>query len=46
MAGKRGPLEKLVDVVTDKLSEALGALAPRPDAIPIPVRNDPRDRRR
>ncbi|WP_371155221.1 hypothetical protein [Jannaschia sp. 2305UL9-9] len=39
-------LGKLADVLKDKLSEVLGALAPEPDAIPIPVRNDPRVRRR
>ncbi|SFJ03439.1 hypothetical protein [Jannaschia pohangensis] len=42
MAGKRGTLEKLWDKATDKLSDLLGSLAPQPDAIPIPVRNDPR----
>lgn len=45
MADKRGTLGKLADVVKDKLAEILGDLAPQPDAIPIPVRNDPRDPR-
>ncbi|WP_167767132.1 hypothetical protein [Jannaschia formosa] len=46
MAKTRGPLDRLADILKDKLSEVLGALAPQPDAIPIPVRNDPRDRHR
>lgn len=44
MAGRRDGLGKLIDAIKDKLSEALGALAPQPDAIPIPVRTDPRRR--
>jgi hypothetical protein len=46
MADNRGPLDRLADVVKDKLSDILGALAPQPDAIPIPVRNDPNRLRR
>ncbi|MFO6464372.1 hypothetical protein ACK8OR_08270 [Jannaschia sp. KMU-145] len=42
MADSRGTIGKLADTLKDKLSEVLGALAPQPDAIPIPVRNDPR----
>ena len=38
----RGVLGKLVDTVTDKLSDLLGALAPEADAIPVPVRDEPR----
>lgn len=46
MTGKRTALDKLIDVVSDRLSDLLGALAPEPDAIPIPVRTDePRGRR-
>jgi hypothetical protein len=44
MASNRGPLDRLADLVRDKLSDLLGALAPQPDAIPIPVRDDPRRR--
>ncbi|CTQ32246.1 hypothetical protein [Jannaschia rubra] len=40
MASKRGPIQKLVDKVADRLSDLLGALTPEPDVIPIPVRND------
>ncbi|SDZ16856.1 hypothetical protein SAMN05444004_10716 [Jannaschia faecimaris] len=46
MAGKRSGLRKVIDAVSDRLSELLGSLAPQPDAIPIPVRNDERHRRR
>lgn len=46
MAGKRTPLDKVIDAVTDRLSDLLGALAPQPDAIPIPVRKDDPRRRR
>ncbi|MGB3407334.1 MAG: hypothetical protein WBA67_07550 [Jannaschia sp.] len=42
----RGSLEKLADKLKEKLSEALDALAPQADAVPIPVRNEPRDPRR
>ncbi len=42
MTKARGPIEKLADAVKDKLSDLLGALAPQPDAIPIPVRPDRR----
>ena len=43
MAGtRRGSFGKLVDAVTDKLSDLLGALAPEADAIPVPVRDEPR----
>lgn len=46
MADRRSPLDKLADAVKDKLSEVLGQFAPQPDAIPIPVRPDPRRDRR
>ncbi|MEM7641294.1 MAG: hypothetical protein AAF366_02060 [Pseudomonadota bacterium] len=46
MAETRSPAGKLIEQLKDKLSEVLGALAPQPDAIPIPVRNDPRRPRR
>ena len=45
MAKTHGMLGKLADILKDRLSEVLGALAPQPDAIPIPVRPDPRDPR-
>jgi hypothetical protein len=44
MASTRGPLDRLADLVKDKLSDVLGALAPQPDAVPIPVRDEPRRR--
>ncbi len=43
MAG-RSTIEKLADKVRDALSDALGALAPQPEAIPIPIRDEPRRR--
>lgn len=46
MADKRGPFDRLADAVKDALADVLGALAPQPDAIPIPVRDDPRRPRR
>lgn len=46
MADTRGPLDKLTDILKDRMADLIGALAPQPDAIPIPVRNDPRDPRR
>lgn len=46
MAHSNGTLGKLAEALADKLSEVLGALAPQPDPIPIPVRNDPRSPRR
>jgi hypothetical protein len=46
MAETRGPLDKLTDLLKDKLAEVIGTLSPEPDPIPIPIRNDPlRDRR-
>ncbi|PWJ21220.1 hypothetical protein [Jannaschia seohaensis] len=45
MPKTRGPLAKLTDILKDKLAEVMGALAPQPDVIPIPVRDDPRRRR-
>lgn len=46
MAGKRSVLDKVIDAVGDRLSDLLGSLAPQPEAIPIPVRNDDPRRRR
>ena len=46
MAGKRGVLDKVIDAVTDHLSDLLGALTPEPKTIPIPVRTDDRPHRR
>ncbi|MGB3556859.1 MAG: hypothetical protein WBA25_19710 [Jannaschia sp.] len=45
MADMRGPLDKVIDTIKDKLAEVLGALAPQHEAIPVPIRNDPRDPR-
>lgn len=45
MADRKGMLGKLAEEAKDRLSDLLGALAPQPDAIPIPVRDRPRDRR-
>lgn len=45
MADRQGVLNGWIDKVTEKLSDLLGQLAPEPDAIPIPVRNRPRDPR-
>ncbi len=42
MAGKRRTIGKLIDAVTDRLSELLGSLGPEPKRIPIPVRDNPR----
>ncbi|MEL6586013.1 MAG: hypothetical protein AAFY65_09290 [Pseudomonadota bacterium] len=39
MPTTRGPLDKLADILKDKLSEVMGVLAPQPDAIPVPVRD-------
>ena len=44
MAKRRGPLGKLIDAIRDGVTDALGVLAPQPDAVPIPVRDDPRRR--
>ena len=44
MTGRRGPFEKLIDTLKDGLAEVLGELAPRPDLVPIPIRDDPRRR--
>ena len=44
MAKRRGPLGRLIDAIRDGVTDALGALAPQPDPIPIPVRSDPRRR--
>jgi hypothetical protein len=47
MADARGTAGRLIDQIKDKLSEVLGALAPEPDAIPVPIRDDdPRRHRR
>lgn len=46
MADTRSPAQSLIDQLKDKLTEVLGALAPQPDVIPIPVRDDPRRPRR
>ncbi|WP_299818535.1 hypothetical protein [uncultured Jannaschia sp.] len=40
----KGTIEKLADTVRDKLSDLMGSLAPQPDAIPIPVRDQGRRR--
>lgn len=45
MSRPRGPIGKLIDALKEGLSEVIGQLAPQPDAIPIPVRDDPRRRR-
>jgi hypothetical protein len=45
MARPRSLLDKIGAAIGDKLTEILGTLAPRPDPIPIPVRDD-RPRRR
>ena len=39
MAGKRGPIGKLIEALKDGVSDALDQLAPQPDAVPIPVRD-------
>ncbi|MCK0167727.1 hypothetical protein MWU52_09235 [Jannaschia sp. S6380] len=44
MADRKGILGKLTDAAKDRLSDLLGALAPQPDAIPIPVRDRPHRR--
>ncbi|MBM2576254.1 hypothetical protein JQC91_08040 [Jannaschia sp. Os4] len=41
MAG-RTTIGKLVDDLKDRLEGLMGALAPQPDAIPVPVRPDRR----
>ena len=41
----RGPIGKLIDTLAEGLAEAIGQLAPHPDPIPIPVRDDGRRRR-
>ena len=47
MANARGPIGKLIEALTDGLAEVIGQLAPRPDAIPVPIRDDrPRHPRR
>lgn len=45
MANKRGTIGKVVDAVTDRLSDLLDSLAPQPEAVPIPVRTDDPRRR-
>ncbi|UWQ22939.1 hypothetical protein [Jannaschia sp. W003] len=45
MAKTRGPIETLIDALKEGLNEVMGQLAPQPDRIPIPVRDDPRRRR-
>ena len=42
MAETRGNLGKLADRIGEAISDLLGALSPQPEAVPIPVRNDPR----
>lgn len=44
MTDKRGPFGKLIDAVRDGVADVIGQLAPQPDAVPIPVRDDPRRR--
>ena len=39
---KQGPIGKLIEELKDRITDVIGALAPEPDAIPIPVRDDPR----
>jgi hypothetical protein len=46
MTEKRDTFGKLADLLRDKLAEVMGAPSPETDAIPIPVRDDPRRRRR
>lgn len=41
MAGRR-TLGEVIEEIADKLRDTLGALAPQPDAIPVPVRPDRR----
>lgn len=40
MAYRQGTIGKLIDTAADKLAELLGALAPQPEAIPIPIHSD------
>jgi hypothetical protein len=42
MAGTRGPIEKLTDGIKEILAGVMGALAPQPDVIPVPVRDEGR----
>ncbi|MEM9796118.1 MAG: hypothetical protein AAF919_06495 [Pseudomonadota bacterium] len=42
MSERHGLVGKLTDLLKGKLTDLVGALAPEPDAIPIPVRDDPR----
>ena len=42
MAGTRAHFGKLIEALKDGIAEAIGSLAPQPDAVPVPVRNDPR----
>lgn len=42
MAAQRDPISRLADKVRDAVSDLLGALAPQPDPIPVPVRDGPR----
>lgn len=44
MATRRGPIRKTIDALKEGLAEAIGQLAPQPDPLPIPVRDDPRRR--
>ena len=44
MAGRRGTVGKLLDSIKEGLADVIGQLAPQPDAVPIPVRDDPRRR--
>ncbi|GEM_PF-3309682 len=42
MAVKQGSFGKLIEAVTDRLSDLLDGLVPQPEAVPIPVRTDKR----
>lgn len=49
MAKAKSPLGKLIgkaiDDLSDRLNDVIGALAPQPDAIPVPVRDRDRPQR-
>ena len=46
MAKSSDTIGKLIEGLKDRLNEVIGQLAPQPDRIPIPVRDDPRRPRR
>ncbi|KIT16501.1 hypothetical protein jaqu_17290 [Jannaschia aquimarina] len=46
MAGKRGPIAKMIDAIKDGVSDVLDSISPEPERIPIPVRKDDRGFRR